>query len=475
MRTTTYIPVFLILIYCTAYSDIYPVGPDKIYKKISDVTGLVKDGDTVYIDAGLYTGDPCVWTPDNLYIYGSGGMARLDAAGKYVQGKGIWVIKGSGNIIENIEFFNASVPDKNGAGIRLDGGSLTIRHCYFHDNEDGILGGNDPESVITVEFSEFANNGYGDGYSHNLYINHAGKLIFRFNYSHNAVVGHCLKSRAHNNYIMYNYFTDGENGNSSRLIDLPNGGRSFIIGNVMVQGKNSENNNLMEYGLEGLTNPETGLYIVNNTMINRRHTGNFINIAPEAKDARVYNNIIGGTGAESDGWLIGEADVSNNLRSNDLSFFRFESAADDDYHLSEGSPAIDYGFDPGKTGEESLLPEYEYKHPEGFVDRKNNGGIDAGAYEYEPVEAVFDNNVVPFTMIISPEPVYGSVSIRIPGIDISLCKINIYDMFGRGVSPVVIGQSAGELLIDTGSLAKGMYIIHIKVHDKYYSGRMIKM
>jgi len=36
------------------------------------------------------------------------------------------------------------VPDKNGAGIRQEGAGLTVRNCFFHDNEDGILTGADP-------------------------------------------------------------------------------------------------------------------------------------------------------------------------------------------------------------------------------------------------------------------------------------------------------------------------------------------
>ena len=48
-----------------------------------------------------------------------------------------------------------------------------MRDCYFHHNENGILTGRDPESDIVVEHSEFAHNGVGDGYTHNLYIGHA--------------------------------------------------------------------------------------------------------------------------------------------------------------------------------------------------------------------------------------------------------------------------------------------------------------
>ncbi|MBK8642006.1 MAG: hypothetical protein IPN15_07315 [Saprospiraceae bacterium] len=46
---------------------------------------------------------------------------------------------GRSTIVENIEFSECGVPDKNGAGIRLEATHLVVRSCYFHDNEDGIL------------------------------------------------------------------------------------------------------------------------------------------------------------------------------------------------------------------------------------------------------------------------------------------------------------------------------------------------
>jgi hypothetical protein len=69
--------------------------------------------------------------------------------------------------VENIEFSGAAVPDHNGAGIRLDETGLIVRSCYFHNNENGILTSNPYAGDILIEYSEFAANGYGDGYTHN--------------------------------------------------------------------------------------------------------------------------------------------------------------------------------------------------------------------------------------------------------------------------------------------------------------------
>ena len=77
--------------------------------------------------AGLYAGDAAVWTQNRLTIRGRGGRAHLRADGARAEDKGIWVVKGSATTIENIEFSGAKVPDRNGAGIRLEGPGLTVR------------------------------------------------------------------------------------------------------------------------------------------------------------------------------------------------------------------------------------------------------------------------------------------------------------------------------------------------------------
>jgi hypothetical protein len=60
-------------------------------------------------------------------------------------------------------------------------------------------------------------------------------------YSHHANVGHLLKSRALINYILYNRLSDELTGTSSYELDLPSGGTSYVIGNVIEQGPNSQN------------------------------------------------------------------------------------------------------------------------------------------------------------------------------------------------------------------------------------------
>ncbi|MEZ4315734.1 MAG: right-handed parallel beta-helix repeat-containing protein, partial [Polyangiaceae bacterium] len=273
------------------------VGPGKPYAKPCAAIAAAAPGDTIEIDAaGSYDGDVCGWSTDNLTLVGVGGRPSIDAAGAASQGKAIWVIAGDNTVIDNIELSGASVPDKNGAGIRQEGKNLTVRRCYFHDNEDGILAGDSDGSEILIEETEFANNGFGDGLSHNLYINHVARLTFRYNYSHDAIEGHLLKSRAAENHVLYNRLSQ-ESGTGSYELDLPNGGLSFVIGNILQQGPSSANSGMLSYGAEGphAKNPSTDLFVVNNTFVNGKGAGFFISVgAAMPTPAVVRNNLFTG-------------------------------------------------------------------------------------------------------------------------------------------------------------------------------------
>jgi hypothetical protein len=156
------------------------VGAKRELKRPSAATQIARDGDIIEIDAGTYDGDAAIWRQHRLTIRGVGGRAHLRANGAHAEGKAIWVIKGNDTTIEAVEFSGAKVSHRNGAGIRLEGASLTVRDCFFHDNENGILTGANPASDIVVEHSEFAHNGFGDGYSHNLYIGSVRSFTLRF-------------------------------------------------------------------------------------------------------------------------------------------------------------------------------------------------------------------------------------------------------------------------------------------------------
>ncbi len=354
------------------------VGPGKTFATPCAALAVAADGDTIQIDPVLYSGDVCAFSQNNLTIQGVNGRAHIDANKKSAQNKGIWVPSGSNLLVENIEFSGATSTSKNGAGIRAQGVNWTVRNCYFHDNQEGILESNIAGSNILIEYSEFARNGYRDGMSHNLYIGHSASLTFRFNYSHDSVVGHLLKSRSAVNYVLYNRLT-GESGTGSYEIDLPNGGTSYVIGNLIEQGTNSQNSTIVTYLEEGVNvmNPGMDLYVINNSIVNDLSSGTFVNIGTaDTVPAVIKNNIFVGPGTLTN--QTG-ATLANNFSGNPL----FVNQAGFDYHLTSGSPAIDAGANPGSANGFSLTPVFEYVHPARGEGRVTTGAaIDIGAYEF---------------------------------------------------------------------------------------------
>ncbi|AUX36117.1 uncharacterized protein SOCE836_083230 [Sorangium cellulosum] len=352
------------------------VGPGKTHATPCQAIAAASDGDTIEIDAaGSYAGDVCGWSKDGLTLRGVGGLAKIDAAGKSSGGKAIWVIAGDDTVVENIEFTGAAVPDQNGAGIRQEGANLTVRGCFFHDNENGILAGDNASSTILVEHTEFARNGAGDGQSHNLYINHVAKLIFQHNYSHASNAGHLLKTRALENHVLYNRLTQ-EDGTGSYEIDVPSGGLTFIIGNLVQQGPSTGNGSIVAYRLESSgANANTELFVVNNTFVNERpNGGTFLNIDASAAPAVVRNNIFAGPGTLTN---QGDASLGANFQGDP----RFVDQAAFDYRLQDGSPCVDQGEAPGMGGGIDLTPKFHYVHPAGATGRTTVGTIDIGAYE----------------------------------------------------------------------------------------------
>ena len=363
------------------------VGPGKTYAAPCAAFARAVSGDIVEIAGGVtYSGDVCGIGTSNLTIRGVNGRPRIDANGANAQGKGTWVVSGNNVTIENVEMLGSHVPDQNGAALRLEGTNFTLRGSFLHDNENGILTGANTASNILIETTEFGHNGYGTGYTHNLYIGNVGSLMLRFNYSHDANVGHNLKSRALVNTIAYNRFSstpDGQTGTTasgkpSYEIDLPNAGTSYVIGNVIEQPSGNSNPTMLAYGEEGATNGKQDLYVVNNTFLNDDSSrGTFVNVGSGVTTpVLMQNNIFGGTGT-----------VSTQANAIDRTNYRsiapgFVNRASYDLHPTANAMVIDAGSQPGLSAAGlSLLPQADYVHVASSETRTNAGAIDIGAYE----------------------------------------------------------------------------------------------
>jgi hypothetical protein len=369
------------------------VGPGQTYAKPCAAIAAAQPGDVVAVDAtGDYAGDTCSWSTDNLTIMGVNGRAKIDLTGVAPSGgKGIFTIEGTASAtIENFELSGAAISaanGNNGAGIRHQGLNLTVRNCYIHDNQDGILGGpaTPNTGTVLIENSEFAANGAGDGFSHNMYIGNYAKFTLEYSYSHDAKVGHLVKSRAYSTYVLYNRLTDETGGMASYETDLPNAGTAYVIGNIIEQSVTTQNPTMVTFGEEGVpTGYDAHLYVANNTFINALGSGMFVNDSTTTP-AALTNNIFynGGTVTNQ-----ASAALTTNFDSSQGDPM-FVDLASYDLNLMLGSPCIDHGSTPGVGGNQSLAPGYEYVHPLGEEARVVVGAaIDIGAYEYgNPADA----------------------------------------------------------------------------------------
>jgi len=363
------------------------VGPGKTYAKPCAAIAVAKDGDVIEITGNTtYSGDVCYILRNNLTIRGVNGRPKIDAAGKNAGGKGIWVVDGNNLTVDNVEMYGAKVPDANGAAFRLEAAGFTLRNSFLHDNQNGILANANANSDVVIENTEFGHNGAGDGQSHNLYIGHVKSLTFRYNFSHDANVGHNLKSRADTNLIAYNRFSSlnpGETGSTaagkpSYEIDLPNAGTSYIIGNIIQQPASSSNSAMLAYGEEGAVNAGSDLYVINNTFLNDMGSGGtFMFVSGKVPTPAVaQNNIYAGVGTFS---TQASTIDKTNYRSASPSFV---NRAAYDLHPVGSALVIDAGSDPGVSAKGvSLKAVAQYKAVAAGEARPVVGQFDIGAYE----------------------------------------------------------------------------------------------
>lgn len=367
------------------------VGSGKMYASPCAAIAAASNNDTIEIDAGTYA-ETCYINKNGLTIRGpvtnGSPSVIMDAHGIRPAGcKGTFVIDGNDTVIENIAFTGATLnpgdawvtnsscsADMNGAGIRMEGTNLTVRHSSFTLNDDGILMGVNTASSVLIEYSYFSQNS-SDGQSHNLYIGEIGTLTFRYNYSTNTRHdGHLFKSRALHNYVYNNRLTE-ESGYDSYEINLPNGGESYIIGNVIEQNSNTGNSGMIDYGSE--TYPagyDTHIYIVNNTILNDRGSGNIVQVANGGM-ATIKNNAIIGGGTLINNMANLASQASNYVGNSPM----FTNQAAYDLKPLPGSPLIQTATDPGIVNGYSLLPVNEYVHQQSAKSRNNASGLDIGA------------------------------------------------------------------------------------------------
>jgi hypothetical protein len=184
------------------------------------------------------------------------------------EGKAALVLRGRSADISGLVFQNMSVPDFNGAGIRLEHGNLTVAQSWFRDSQQGILTGEDPNGRIVIDKSTFTRLGTCEGAggcAHSIYIGDYGHLRVTRSRFEQGRGGHYVKARATRVDIASSSFDDTGGRQTNYMIDLPAGSTGQITNNWFVQGTNKENYSaLIAVGAEDRRHSSDGLQIAGN-------------------------------------------------------------------------------------------------------------------------------------------------------------------------------------------------------------------
>ncbi|GIL39047.1 right-handed parallel beta-helix repeat-containing protein [Roseiterribacter gracilis] len=249
------------------------VGANETYKSLNDAIKASTAGDTINVRAGTYY-ETSASIDHDLTIVGVGGMVKLVNTQSLANGKAMLISHGNVTL-KNLDMSGAKVGAGNGAAVRLSDGNLKLDNVFIHDNQDGILTLDNATATLTVNHSEFARNGVGDGYSHGIYANHIASVTITDSYFHDTKVGHHVKSRAANTTVTGTIFDDGSGGTSSYAIDLPNGGKATIENNWFHQASTSQNPLVVHFGGEGGYYATNKLHLDHDVLVNDLSGGTF--------------------------------------------------------------------------------------------------------------------------------------------------------------------------------------------------------
>lgn len=205
--------------------------------------------------------------------------------GKACQGKAALVLDGAGAEVVGLVFADIRVPDRNGAGIRLQTGTLAVSQSWFRDSEQGILTASGVDSALTVDKSTFTRLGTCEGEggcAHSIYAGDYGSVRITRSRFEEGRGGHYVKSRAARTVVADSSFDDSGGRGTNYMIDLPGGGSGAITGNWFVQGRDKENYSaFIAVGAEDAVYSADGLRI-------------------EGNDARLVPNLSRGTAFVAD-------------------------------------------------------------------------------------------------------------------------------------------------------------------------------
>jgi hypothetical protein len=243
------------------------VETGRSYARLQDAVNAIGNGRGTIRFAQARFADCAVQEGGEIaYVAEVPGQAILE--GVACEGKAALVLRGRSAAIEGLVFSGIRVPDRNGAGIRLEQGNLAISQSWFRDSEEGILTAPNPSGAITIDKTTFSRLGRCDGdaaCAHSIYTADLGSLTVTRSRFEAGRGGHYLKTHARRVEIAGNSFDDSRGSATNYMIDLSVGSTGRIVDNWMVQGRDKENYSaFIAIAAEGHKNRADGLVVAGN-------------------------------------------------------------------------------------------------------------------------------------------------------------------------------------------------------------------
>jgi hypothetical protein len=349
-----------------AHAETHVVGANGQPARLQDVLARAADGDVIELLPGDYGALHLVLENRRLTLRGLGETRPvINGGGRLGEPRALITVRGGEVVLENLELRGARATSAQGAGVLLQGGRLTLRRVRLRDNEHGLLALNDPEAEVVVEDSEFGMAPRVEGGLHHLLnVGRIARLQISGSRFQQGFEGHLIKSRAAVTDIRHNLLHDGPRGGVSYEIELPLGGEATIIGNLIGQGRETQNPVMVAYGSEGSAWPRNRLVLAHNTLLNyMRLPAWFLRTWPDRLPADTeiiaVNNLLVGGGVFS---LANRGHFEGNRH---VWFSTLRDADTYAFELDPGASARGKGVDPRNVRGLDLSPGGEFKWPVG--------------------------------------------------------------------------------------------------------------
>ncbi len=209
-------------------------GQGASHPTLAAAVAAAADGDTIRLAPGDYY-ECAILSRRGLTLEGAGPTTVL--RDQTCQGKAVLVVQADSLTVRDLTLARARVPDRNGAGIRLEAQSLTLERVRFDNNEVGLLAAQAGPGVIRLSHCAFDGGGVpGERPTYALTV--AGIALLRVEAStFTGVKGGQISSTAARTELAGNHIDTGAEPGAGAAVSA-GGGQLVMQDNVLRLGPN---------------------------------------------------------------------------------------------------------------------------------------------------------------------------------------------------------------------------------------------